>query len=125
MPVLICAYCKKPFEVQPAFAKKAQFCSRDCKDKASRKRIQKRCLCCGETFLAVTKERLFCDRYCFYAYQLGMSRERYLKERTTSQVKLSVRKCHDCGKPTTDYRCSSCRDKWRKRHGVPEGAEKW
>ena len=33
---------------------------------------------------------------------------------------LSLRRCHDCGKPTVDYRCSSCRAKFRRRHGVSE-----
>lgn len=28
------------------------------------------------------------------------------------------RPCHDCGKPTTDYRCSACRRKWATKHGV-------
>lgn len=28
------------------------------------------------------------------------------------------RACHDCGKPTTDYRCPQCRYKWAKKHGV-------
>ena len=29
----------------------------------------------------------------------------------------SMRKCHDCGKPTTDYRCSKCWAKLRSKHG--------
>ncbi len=28
------------------------------------------------------------------------------------------RACHDCGAPTTDYRCRACRAAWRIRHGV-------
>lgn len=28
------------------------------------------------------------------------------------------RKCHDCGKPTSDYRCQECWKKWRRKHGV-------
>lgn len=28
------------------------------------------------------------------------------------------RVCHDCGRPTTDYRCEACLGKWRKKHGV-------
>ena len=32
---------------------------------------------------------------------------------------LSMRRCHDCGKPTVDYRCSKCLAKWRRKNGVP------
>lgn len=28
------------------------------------------------------------------------------------------RPCHDCGKPTTDYRCMACRRKWATKHGI-------
>lgn len=31
---------------------------------------------------------------------------------------LSRRRCHDCGKPTTDYRCPKCLAKFRARNGV-------
>lgn len=30
----------------------------------------------------------------------------------------SVRRCHDCGKLTHDYRCPACLRKWRRRHNV-------
>lgn len=29
-----------------------------------------------------------------------------------------LRKCHDCGRPTSDYRCQECWKKWRRKHGV-------
>ena len=29
-----------------------------------------------------------------------------------------TRKCHDCPRKTANYRCDSCRDKWRKLHNV-------
>ena len=29
------------------------------------------------------------------------------------------RSCHDCGKPTNDYRCETCLGKWRARNDVP------
>jgi recombinational DNA repair protein RecR len=32
--------------------------------------------------------------------------------------KSRMRKCHDCGEPTTDYRCTACRSKWRIKHGI-------
>jgi hypothetical protein len=32
--------------------------------------------------------------------------------------KSQMRKCHDCGELTTDYRCTACRTKWRIKNGV-------
>lgn len=28
------------------------------------------------------------------------------------------RKCHDCGKPTWNYRCEACQRLWRAKHDV-------
>ena len=28
------------------------------------------------------------------------------------------RRCHDCGRPTDDYRCPACRGIWRRKHSV-------
>lgn len=28
------------------------------------------------------------------------------------------RRCHDCGRPTSDYRCPKCRQKWKVLHGL-------
>ena len=33
---------------------------------------------------------------------------------------IHSRVCHDCGKPTSDYRCPKCLRKWRIKHGVAE-----
>ena len=33
----------------------------------------------------------------------------------------SRRACHDCARPTTDYRCASCLNAWREKHDVWEG----
>lgn len=30
------------------------------------------------------------------------------------------RACHDCGRPTYNYRCEACLARWRQRHGVSE-----
>ena len=29
-----------------------------------------------------------------------------------------MRKCHDCGRPTTNYRCDKCLTKWKIKNGV-------
>ena len=35
-----------------------------------------------------------------------------------NEVLLTLRECHDCGAATTNHRCSSCLEKWQKKHGV-------
>ena len=30
----------------------------------------------------------------------------------------ALRKCHDCGRPTVDFRCPPCRAKWRAKNGL-------
>lgn len=41
--------------------------------------------------------------------------------RRTSKDTKYARVCHDCGKPTNDYRCPTCLHKWRVKHGVTSG----
>ena len=36
---------------------------------------------------------------------------------------LSMRRCHDCGRPTADYRCPKCLAAWRMKNGVSQAAE--
>lgn len=31
---------------------------------------------------------------------------------------IFVRRCHDCGRATSDYRCPACLRKWRLKNGV-------
>lgn len=35
---------------------------------------------------------------------------------------INPRRCHDCGRPTADYRCRQCRLKWREKYGVGRDA---
>jgi len=30
----------------------------------------------------------------------------------------SLRRCHDCGKPTTQYRCPACKRKFQRKYDV-------
>ena len=39
-------------------------------------------------------------------------------ERLFFGVKKHSRSCHDCGKPTTQYRCAGCWGKLRRKHGI-------
>lgn len=47
-----------------------------------------------------------CARYNAIAVA---SRERKTANKGMTDLGLSKRKCHDCGRPTTDYRCPVCR----------------
>lgn len=38
------------------------------------------------------------------------------------KVKIYLRTCHDCGKPTSDYRCADCLSKWRQKNHIVEDA---
>ena len=51
----------------------------------------------------------FCGEECHKAWIL---RQRLAKSETASRA------CHDCGRPTTDYRCPVCQKKFLQRHGV-------
>ena len=42
----------------------------------------------------------------------------YYDQQLSAQPAVYTRKCHDCGKPTNDYRCPKCWQKIRSRHGV-------
>lgn len=43
--------------------------------------------------------------------------ERRKEERAQRQLHLN-RKCHDCGKLTSNYRCPACLKKWREKNHV-------
>lgn len=51
---------------------------------------------------------------------LGVSAQKPVLKRPGA---LSGRRCHDCGKPTSDYRCPACLARWRAKHGVPVNAD--
>ena len=36
-------------------------------------------------------------------------------------LRNGVRKCHDCGALTYNYRCGRCREEWQRKHHVPVG----
>ena len=37
--------------------------------------------------------------------------------------KPKKRKCHDCGRPTWDYRCAECLKIWREKHDIPQNPD--
>lgn len=122
MSLLVCQHCGKLFVVKDYFAETAKYCSRECKNKAAQTREHKKCKCCGKEFPA-KGNAAFCDKACGYAFRSGMSREEWLEEHPQSDTStLFKRKCHDCGKPTNDYRCQTCWAKLRSESelsGIP------
>lgn len=58
-----------------------------------------------------------------------MARARILDKANLAYPELSapqplyLRKCHDCEKKITDYRCPACRKKHAKQYGVAENGE--
>lgn len=40
------------------------------------------------------------------------------RKRKDSGEMGGTRRCHSCGRPTSNYRCPECLKKWRKKHGV-------
>lgn len=102
---------------------------------------KKKCPVCGADFEA----RLKNTKYCTACRELSASvRERRagksVRERRAGKDVFAAdyavkcgemsaeksgtasRACHDCGKPTTDYRCPACQKAFRQRHGVAADA---
>lgn len=69
------------------------------------------CPFCQQEFTP-TGSRTYCSDKCRAAAQRQRDQNRMENLRRVRQV---GRTCHDCGKPTTDYRCPAC---WRKRRHV-------
>ena len=64
---------------------------------------------CGQTF-PYRSNRKYCSSRCA-AIAGGLYGRAELKNG-------NLRACHDCGKPTPNYRCTKCLGKWRREHGV-------
>ncbi len=48
---------------------------------------------------------------------LGLAEKRIPK--SLQEAGADMRRCHDCGRPTPDYRCPRCRKKWQIKNHVP------
>ena len=53
---------------------------------------------------------------------MGQSPAKAPRANKPRQRGSAMRKCHDCGKPTPDYRCRACLAKWRQAQGVARDA---
>ena len=84
------------------------------------------CVWCKHSFELPIKPGSGTIRYCsdecrhsakVFANKIYRMRKSMLNP-SRAEVNSSQRKCHDCGKPTQDYRCPECLKKWRNKYHV-------
>ena len=121
MPIAkTCEHCGKVVYVTPTRAAEFRFCCRACKDAATIKKSKVSvCKACGKRFVPCPDSMgKYCSKLCGYAGRRGLSLEEYIaviekKKIQNEDVETpQTRRCHDCGKACSDYRCQSC---WKKR----------
>ena len=61
---LVCNHCKKEYKKPKSRAEKSKFCSKACKDAASKKKVKKNCLSCNCVFETTTSKK-YCTRACY------------------------------------------------------------
>lgn len=81
------------------------------------------CEVCGRIFSSLSPARKVCSADCVVKRVLSIRQNAPLSKGPTPRMSATkslppTRKCHDCGAPTFDYRCKSCRIKWRLKNGV-------
>ena len=96
----------------------------------------RRCAVCGKTYLVTRPGQLVCaDEMCqqvvlreaqaIRALQ-GSRKGKAMPVRDERKLALAekrgqaLRKCHDCGRPASDYRCSKCWAKLREKYKYEE-----
>lgn len=78
--------------------------------KAKKEQQAKVCARCGAAFMPRNSAQVYCTLSCANAME---------SDRRRKGLSLDVtRKCHDCGRPTTDYRCPNCRQRFLAKHGI-------
>ena len=90
-----------------------------CRSLLIRKYVVIQCAYCREYRFMKRLTSRFCSRQCAnygrYMEPISPKRTAEAKERTESR-----RRCHDCGRPTDNYRCDEC---WQALRGEPETLE--
>ena len=114
-----CRTCGKLFWTVRASPR--DYCCYACMPKRSETRT---CRECGREYVPHSREQHYCCEWCrnqarrkereaeAEAPQEPKGEYAYSKGGRTSRV------CHDCGKPTNDYRCPRCLRKWRRKNDV-------
>lgn len=137
----ICPICGGP--VPPTQGTRERvYCSQECKSRALYLRKKQRaegvpktprsCPVCGEDITDLHGGRRYCSLDCSKIGEVRRQMKKRLaaKERRlkgecapAKATEILRRKCHDCGRPTSDYRCPACLRAWRQKHGVPVDGE--
>lgn len=118
-----------------------RFCSSECAEKGRRvlelnmvNRISTRrqmygftyyCVVCGKK-IENPKRTAYCSEKCSRESLNNRTQKKFqkIKKKLSSSAKYgtygieATRKCHDCGMPTTNYRCDTCLFKWQKKHHI-------
>ena len=109
--------CRKCGELFPTYAGR-RFCDACLADARSRGIVLTVCYKCGIVMESDRPVHYVCDN-CRTLTRSIVSAPRAKR----APEGLSARKCHDCGKPTTQYRCEACWKKWRKKYRVEDTSE--
>lgn len=118
------------------------FCSERCKSRgmylrklgraAVSPKPRRSCPVCGSDTTELPGGRVYC---CAVCAKIGKARRKAQRRLAAKERKLQGqcalpkptaiqrRKCHDCGCPTSDYRCPACLKAWRQKHGVSGDAD--
>ena len=113
------------------------YCSRPCKSRGmylrklqravSAPKEQRSCAVCGADITDLPGGRRYCGFMCskigemrrrLKARQAAKERKEQGKPAPLKPYTIQLRSCHDCGCPTSDYRCPACLRAWRQKHGV-------
>lgn len=120
---ITCLFCKKTFtpNIKNNAWRTQKFCSQRCGRHYHYHVIVKgqkepptppqgrTCKVCGKTFMPKKQKSICCSEEC---------RKKFYSPFREPEPITCKRKCHDCGKPTTNYRCPLCLAKWKRKHGV-------
>lgn len=102
----LCCECQQPYT---AYYSRSFICGK-CRRKQENKLKKQR----REELKAQTKAKKKADKKIEVVEQPEEEEPDVLAE-----IELApTRHCHDCGKPTNNFRCDKCWDKWKIRHGI-------
>lgn len=129
-----CSICGETFMARTANQK---YCSDPCRRMAEGKstgleewRKGCKCVVCGKKFIPKSSRQKCCSPSCMEVNSKGLQ-VRWRRRRSNPEsvpvenengneygpdIEQYSRTCHDCGKPTNDYRCASCRRKWLEKN---------
>ena len=124
-----CAFCGRSFLPKQAAQK---YCCPKCADDADARNRQAKnpwrnevrtCVICGDKFTPRTYHQKTCCPKCRDELNTINSKHKTPATPSDSMINRGTglaysRKCHDCGKPTNDYRCPRCLAKWRNKYHV-------